>query len=84
MTTNPMLKANFWRNYYHAHPVTDASNLKLAGLGDIFATSAADKDSFLDFHLNKDLFLMGVKPDGQELSPADAATAFLGWGFAFI
>jgi hypothetical protein len=67
MTMNPMLKANSWRNYYHAHPDTDASNLKLAGLGDIFAGSLADNDSFHDSHPNKDLFLMDVKPNGREL-----------------
>jgi hypothetical protein len=67
MTTNPMLKANSWRNYYHAHPDTDASNLKLAGLGDFFAASAADKDPFHDFRLNKDIFLIGAKPNGRKL-----------------
>jgi hypothetical protein len=41
--------------------------LKVAGLGDIFAASAADKDSFNDFRLNKYLVLMGIKTNGREL-----------------
>jgi hypothetical protein len=33
----------------------------------MFAASTADKDSFHDFRLNKDLFLVGIKPNGREL-----------------
>jgi hypothetical protein len=67
MTVHHMLTSNSWRNYYDAHPNTDASNKTLTGLGDIFTMSAADKDSFHAFCLNKDLFLLGVKLNGREL-----------------
>jgi hypothetical protein len=67
MMTNLMLKANAWKNYYYVHPDTDVSNNALTGLGDIFTVSAAYKDSFHTFRLNKDMFLLGVKPNGHEL-----------------
>jgi hypothetical protein len=62
-----MIKTNSWKNYYHAHPDTDTCNKTLTGFGDIFAASAADKDSFHAFCLNTDMFLLGGNPNGYEL-----------------
>jgi hypothetical protein len=67
MMRNLTLKANSWINYYHVHPNTDASNKTLAGIANIFTASVVDKDSFHSFRLNKDLFLLGIKPNGRKL-----------------